>query len=243
MRPEILNEIEKLLNRAKITEAVSLTKAWLAEALPGAPEELLAACDGPLRSRLAILIRDVLSRFPTTILGFPVLLEAEMLQGSGTHSPTAILPAPSDGTRWPCKDLMFLGWAAAETKLPLKLPYRQPEPFEVDWDCPTAVVALFRTTPHVFDLDSLVLPDAWWQELFSEFQGKLRVSARLMMPYPDGLEAARVLQAAARNQMTLTSNNFLADSAWTWACNEGLAFSSKRGRDTSSTFGHTLDPR
>lgn len=241
MRPEILNELENLLNRAKISEAVVLLKDWLQSAKVGDPEQLLAACDGPLQKRLAILFRDVLSRYPTTILGFPVLLEAERDSAVSLARAKAVLPAPADNTRWPCADLLFLGWASAETQLPLNIPYRQPCPFEIEWDTPTGVVALFRTTPHVFDLDSLVLPDQWWFDLFSGFQGKLRVSARVMLPYPDGLEAARALQAAARDQMIQPSNNFLSDGVWTWACNEGLAFNGKRGRGTAATYGHTND--
>lgn len=219
---EVLNKFEDLLKQGSYSAAIAEMRIWLSKAQHGDPERLLSHCAKPLRPKIALLMRDLLSRYPTTIVGCPVLMYPTRSDESTGMVPR--LPVPAAEVRWPCKDLLFLGWANPDEQLPLQTPVRTDKALQLEWDEFSCLVALFRANPDVFDLDSIELPSMWWGELFLPFPGNIRISARLVLPYPDALEAARVLQAAARQESLPDAGYFLSDGTWTFACNEGLLF-------------------
>lgn len=219
---EVLNKFERMLKRGNFSEAVAEMRLWLSSAQPGDPEELLAQCEKPLRPKIALLLRDLLSRYPATIVGCPVLVYPTRSDESVGKQP--LLPIPGESLRWPCSDLHFLGWAQPHDQLPLSTPIRTNHGLAVEWQAFSCAIALFRSKPEVFDLETVDLPSMWWGELFLPFPGNIRISARMILPYPDALEASRVLQAAARQEPYPKPGYFLSDAGWSWACNEGLLF-------------------
>lgn len=202
-------------------------RGWLAIAEPGEPEQLLAEASAAIRPKIALLMRDLLSRYPSTIVGTPMLLFAapDFEATTTTWAPCLKLPFPAPDASRPCEDLQFLGWLPAETQLPLSLPFH-PEQYshEVPWMKPTSVVALFRSHPGLFDLDSIELPNQWWGALFRSVSANIHLTARLVLPYPDALEAARVLQACTRGEAVPSKGQFLSDSAWSLAYDEAAIF-------------------
>lgn len=200
---------------------------WLSNAEPGEPELLLDETSTTMRPKMALLMRDLLSRYPTTILGVPMLLQAapDFEDTAHTWAPALVLPTPEPGEERPCEQLEFVGWLTADSKLPLELPFDQErKDISVAWMTPTSVVALFRSSPTVFDQDTIELPDQWWGTLFRKVSANLHLTARMVLPYPDALEAARVLQAYARGETVPSNGQFLSDSWWSFACDEAAVF-------------------
>ena len=89
---------------------------------------------------------------------------------------------------------------------------------------PTSVVAVFRSHPGLFDLDSVELPNLWWGHLFGTVKANIHLSARMLLPYPDALESARIMQASARGERLPTKLHFLTDTAWKMSCDEAALF-------------------
>lgn len=221
----ILTDLLSALQKGNIYGAMTLARAWLAQAPAGAPESLLRECPKELRGRLALLLRDLLSRHPATVLGAPVLLYCRPDDTQHGQPRRIRLPFPPAELNQPCSDLHFLGWVARETLLPVPIPF-QPERhvIEVPLLEPFAAVALFRSHPEVFDLDELVLPDLWWAEVCRPLPGTIHLTTRMLLPYPDALEAARVLHASARGEPLPEAGFFLTDNAWAWATDAGALF-------------------
>lgn len=230
----ILPELVAALKKGDLGPAIALVRAWLASAKPGEPEALLADCPTELRGRVALLLRDLLSRYPATLVGAPVLLYCVPDLDADAHDclppidqvlPKRRLPFPSRQLSQPCSDLHFLGWLSLDTQLPVELPFQPAQhAVEIPQREPVAAVALFRSHPGVFDLDTLSLPDTWWAEVFLALPGQTRLSARMLLPYPDALEAARVLHASARGESLPCRGGFLSDNAWAWAGDAGALF-------------------
>jgi hypothetical protein len=210
-----------------IPRSIAALRHWLMRAEPGEPEVLLRETfEAALRPRLVLLMRDLLSRYPSTILGAPVLLLALPDSAACHRQLTQLsLPFPTLDTAQPCADLHFLGWLPMAALLPVALPFRpEHHPVEVPWFKPTAAIAVFRSQPGVFDLDSIELPSQWWGEVFRPTAGNIRLTSHVLMPYPDALEAARVLHAAANAEALPAQGPFLSDAAWHWAHSEGVRF-------------------
>lgn len=230
----ILPELIAALKNIDIRPAITLMRHWLVTAKPGDPEALLAECPAEVRGKVSLLLRDLLSRYPSTILGAPVLVYSVPEQDAEATDclppldqtlPALRLPFPPRQLSQPCSDLHFLGWVSRDAQLPLAFPFRPAEQsVELPRLEPVAAVALFRSHPGVFDLDTLCLPDTWWAEVFLALPGRTRLSARMLLPYPDALEAARLLHASARGEPLPSRGGFLSDNAWAWASDAGALF-------------------
>ncbi|KVP75080.1 hypothetical protein WJ96_04765 [Burkholderia ubonensis] len=227
MRDIVISQLESLLKKGDVRKSLEVMRGWLAIAEPGEPEQLLVETNASFRPRVALLMRDLLSRYPSTIVGAPMLLYAapDFEDKSSTWARCLQLPFPGPEAGQPCEDLHFLGWLQADTPLPIALPFH-PEKYshEVPWMKPTSVVALFRSHPGLFDLDSVELPNQWWGKLFRSVSANIHLTARLLLPYPDALEAARVLQACTRGEPVPDKGLFLTDSAWNLARDEAALF-------------------
>ncbi|WP_146187175.1 hypothetical protein [Novimethylophilus kurashikiensis] len=217
-----------------------MMRAWLASSEEGEPEALLAACPTEWRAKIALLMRDLLARYPSTVIGAPVLLyiepgnDPECLPPEGNVA-IAHLPYPTRDQNQPCAELHFIGWLPTSAKLPVRLPFN---PAHYDTAVPMnrifAAVALFRSTPEVFDLENLELPNLWWGELFRPVAGNIQLSARMLLPYPDAIEAARVLEASANASTLPTRTGFLSDNGWAWATDAGILFNEQCRRNNHS---------
>lgn len=227
MRDIVISQLESLLNSGDVRKSIEVMRGWLAVAEPGEPEALLAESSAAIRPRVALLMRDLLSRYPSTIVGAPMLLFAGPdNEESEAPSPSGLtLPYPTPEHAQPCEDLRFVGWLPATTPLPLALPFHQQRySCEVPWHKPTSVVALFRTHPGLFDLDTVELPNMWWSWLFQPVKANIHLTARMLLPYPDALEVARVMQSGTRGEPLPGKGFFLSDAAWSLACDEATLF-------------------
>ncbi|TCW80982.1 hypothetical protein C5O80_22635 [Burkholderia sp. SRS-46] len=209
-----------------IPRSVELLRNWLVTAKAGEPEALVRETRAELRPKVTLLMRDLLSGYPATMLGAPVLLLAHPDSDSCRRQMTSVsLPSPAPDIAQPCADLRFLGWLRTDTLLPVAPPFRpEHHPVVVSWFEPTAAVAVFRSHAGVFDYDSIELSNWWWAELFRPTAGNIRLASRVLLPYPDALEAARVLEASANAEAPLEQGLFLSDAAWHWAHSEGVLF-------------------
>lgn len=209
-----------------IPRSIELLRNWLVTAKAGEPEALVRETRAALRLKVTLLMRDLLSGYPATILGAPVLLLAHPDSDSCRRQMTSVsLPSPAPDTAQPCADLRFLGWLPTGTRLPVTLPFRpEHHPVAVPWFKPTAAIAVFRSHAGVFDYDSIELPNRWWAELFRHAAGNIRLASRVLLSYPDALEAARVLEAAANAEAPPERGLFLSDAGWHWAHSEGVLF-------------------
>ncbi|MGF6808425.1 hypothetical protein OKW30_003551 [Paraburkholderia sp. Clong3] len=220
----IRSEIEVALREGDIPGSMRVLQNWLVHAAEGEPEALLRGTSAGLRPKLVLLMRDLLSRFPATLLGAPLLLFAR----PDDHLPPPVrdsitLPYPTAEGSQPCAELHFVGWLPINAQLPVPTPF-QPHPVTVPWYKATAAIALFRSDPSVFDADELDLPNMWWADLFQPIEACIQLAARILLPYPDAIEAARVMQAYANAKAPPLRGHFLSDSAWHWASSEGALF-------------------
>ena len=223
---EIRVAMEIALKKGDIPGSMRILQNWLGHAAEGETEALLRDTSAALRPRLVVLMRDLLSRYPATLLGAPILLFAR----PDDHLPlpsrdTVTLPYPTPDASRPCTELHFVGWLPINAQLPICTPF-QPHRYLVraPWHQASAAVALFRSHPDVCDHDNLDLSNMWWAELFRPIDACIQLAARILLPYPDALEAARVMQAYANADAPPQRGNFLSDNAWRWASNEGALF-------------------
>lgn len=220
----LLSLVEGCLKKGNVKEGLEAVRSWLLTARPGDPKALLQQCTPSLRPKLALLLRDLLSSYPSTIVGCPVMVYP-LPDSTGRPTANLKLPFPLGEACRPCSDLHFMGWLTCEEEAPLGLPFRpERHKTELPWNEISTVVALFRSHPGVFELDNIELPPLWWGELFLNTEGNIHLSARLVLPYPDALEASRILQASARGDSLPEREYFLSDNAWSWALNEGILF-------------------
>ncbi len=222
----MLFELEGLLRAGNVSKSLEVMRNWLAAAEPGEPELMLSEAVESARPKLALLMRDLLSRYPSTIVGAPMLLYAQPdYEATGLWGGSLKLPFPEPKYAQPCSDLHFLGWLPSSTQLPVAMPFR-PEHHEVSvaWGKPTCVVALFRSHPELFDLDSIEMPNHWWGHLFQSTQANIHLTARAILPYPDALEATQVMAEYCRGNPVPNRGRFLSDTAWTMACDEAALF-------------------
>jgi hypothetical protein len=226
MKKTIEPALSAAIAAADIPRSIELLRNWLITAKAGEPEALVRETRAELRAKVVLLMRDLLSRYPATILGAPVLLLASPDSDSCRKQMAHLsLPFPDAYTAQPCADLRFLGWLPAATCFPIALPFRpEHHPAVVPWFKPAAAVAIFRSHAEVFDYDSIALPDLWWAELFRATAGNIKLASRVLLPYPDALEAARVLKAAANAEPPPEQGLFLSDATWHWAHSEGVLF-------------------
>lgn len=64
----------------------------------------------------------------------------------------------------------------------------------------------------------------WWGELFHHVEARIQLSTRMLLAYPDALEAGRVMEAFANGESTPARGHFLSDTGWSWASDEGVLF-------------------
>lgn len=216
-----------MLRTGDIRKSMEVMRNWLTVAEPGEPEQLLDETDPAVRPKAALLMRDLLSRYPATIIGVPMLLQAapDFEDTTSSWATGLALPIPEAGETRPCEELEFLGWLPADSQLPLEMPFDADRyPKQVPWMSPVGLVVLFRSKPDLFDQDKIELPDQWWCKLFRRVSANIHLTARMALPYPDALEAARVQQAFARGEPLPSKGHFLSDSAWSYACDEAAMF-------------------
>lgn len=199
MLNKFVAELEEALSKGRIKQGLDLLRDWLATAEVGEPKALLEACSSTIkRLHVASLLRDLLSRYPSTLLGCPLMLHVEPDLELDSPSPGVIqLPYPTLERSKPCEDLQFIGWLMPDTELPVQLPFRQSQhAYKLPLREPTAVVALFRTHPDIYEYETLEMPPMWWGELFHR-SGSTYLEGNMLMSYPDALDVAAAMAAGS----------------------------------------------
>jgi len=115
-------EIEDAIREKNYYGAIGLLRAWLEICEQGEPNKLLAACAPSIRMNVREMLCDVLSCYPQTILGFPLLIFGA---AKSVDDGFLTLPFPTFENANPCPGLRFLGWVPCDTSLPIRLPFLQ----------------------------------------------------------------------------------------------------------------------
>lgn len=226
----LLDQLVLTLRHGRIDQSFDLVQSWLKTARPGQLTALVNACPEQVRPRLTTLLRDVISGFPDVLFGCPILIHAAPDVELDEPAPPCLwLPSLDASEHQPCDGLRFEGWLSTDAELPVSL---LPGPFKptvpVPWRTSTSSVALFRHDHTRCAEESIDIPAEWWANLFRSTPGKVRLLGRMLLPYPDALEAARELQAAARGESLPGSGAFLRDCDW--ARDSGLTFAAECAR-------------
>lgn len=200
-----------------------LYRRWLHSTQPGDVETLIARCPRELRNNLLVLLRDLLMHFPRAIFGIPCLV-----QHSWSTPPeddffleeSIALPAAGNEVTEPVPGLRFIGWAKPGS--PLTSTGWQPALDEVSVMPGKAVgvIALFKASDEGFVYEEnasfadgeqwLRLPDFWWARLMTRIPGNLMLQTHRLMPYPEAVEAARIMcDAAGVEQFGIGRPNFV----------------------------------
>lgn len=221
---KIANKIEEALKRQDFESGIDFMRDWLSTCQPGEPGQLLQASSPPIRPNLTALMSDLMSGYPSRLLGCPVLLHCTSDRDSDSSALTSgmALPFPGPKNAKPCPDLHFIGWLPCDTQLPVHFPF-QPACYEttVDWCTPTARVALFRAHPDVMDLEGIALPSEWWAEVFIHHTlggrvGNIRIEGDILLNYPESLEVAAAMQDGARSNPKAAGGLFLHELDWAY---------------------------
>lgn len=219
-------EIEKAVIGCDFQKSIDLLRVWLRDCETGQPNQLLEVCSVTVRAQVRNLMCDLLSCYPDTMLGIPLLIFGT---AKNVDDGFLTLPFPAFEQINPCPGLHFLGWLRCDALLPVALPfYPDQYDFEVACRVPTAYVGVFRTLAHDPDVDVNAVSPLWWGDLFlnrnqsSHPIGNVRLESNLLVPYPEALEIAAAMQAGARNGSAPEYGYFHKDLQW--AYQQGFSF-------------------
>lgn len=226
-----LNAVEKLIATRQFKTTLDLMRTWLATSVSGEPEALLAQCSDTLKPKVILLLRDLLSRYPHTIVGAPSLIYLDNDLTDKEGKPASVrLPFPDPTLESPAPNLTFLGWIGVDTQLPLPIPFRpERHAIYVPSKKVAAAIALFRSTPDLFDgEDDVRLSDEWFAALFKNISGSCYMSSRIIAPYPDAIELGREMLCAALGTKQPEVNHFITEAGVQFAQSSGQLFSKCR---------------
>lgn len=200
-----------LLNN-EFHRAVVLAQTFLATASYANIAAEVAAAPVELRERLVLLFRDVLSLAPRRRFGVPVLLLLRDPDRSRVRLPSHIRP-PAEWRSYVWREACTTGEA------PFVMLSRE-------------VIVLTGTVTAAcltLDLDQEAVPeidDDWWRELMEHSAESAIVLARMVLPWPDALEAACRMLSGARGELPDPAL-FLSPAAADFAYSAGREFSAQ----------------
>jgi len=213
-------KIEGMLKSRDIAKVIGLMRVWLDGCRVGDPGRLLDACSPQMRPNVATLLRDLLTNYPKTLLGCPLLMYATENDDVAESAPGVRLPFPRPVHASPCSGLWFIGWAPAYLRPPIYLPL-SPEPRHTTlmWNQAASHVAMFSGSAEDLDMERIQIPSEWWGDLFmkgmsSQPHGNVRIEGDLLISYPDALEIAAAQQAGARGEPMPAYGHFQQNLAW-----------------------------
>lgn len=219
----IKDMLEASLLKGDIASAITLSRPWLNRAKREEVIELLSTFPAEDREKIVVLFRDMLSRYPFSLIGCPVLFFAEPEEDQANTN--LVLPLAGPDLVEPIEDLLFLGWISKDTLVPMNTPFRPELSLTpVPLSKVHCAVALFRAQHEEIDVNKIELPPQWWAELLSPLEGYLRISARLFAPLPDALDAANIMAASALEEELPSQIYFLEEPLKDWASCAGSTF-------------------
>lgn len=226
MIEKIAAEVEHNIVRNNLHGAIDLLRQWLETCEQGDPNKLLAMCTPSIRMNVRELLCDVLSCYPETILGFPLLIFGS---AKNVDDGFLTLPFPTFENAHPCQGLRFLGWIPCDSSLPIRLPFRQKNYItEVENRKSVAYVGVFRIISEEYEIDVNAVHPMWWGDLFvnspkcDKGVGNVRIEGNVLLSYPEALEVAFAMQAGAQGNSLPPTWNFHENLDW--ACQQGNDF-------------------
>ena len=231
-------EIEDAIREKNYYGAIGLLRAWLEICEQGEPNKLLAACAPSIRMNVREMLCDVLSCYPQTILGFPLLIFGA---AKSVDDGFLTLPFPTFENANPCPGLRFLGWVPCDTSLPIRLPFLQKQyRTEVKRRKPIAYIGVFRVISEEHEIDVNAVRPMWWGDLFinhpqrNEVPGNVRLEGNVLFSYPEAIEVAVAMQAGAQGNSLPPTWNFHENLDW--AYQQGLNFHKKCNVEFGSSY-------
>lgn len=217
-------EIATALRKSDLVQVLAWAQNWTRSASYDDICRLVADFPTAQRNQLKLLLSDVVTGYPQCIWGIPTLFHY-----IHAHDRCLTLPLPDYS---PDPDVTGISWLSLDIlrrKEPLRPTGENVSLMSGDMDCAVLLVTTHTPTPPD-------LKDEWWAELFELDDGaRLRLSARMVLPFVEALEAGCALLSTAR-MGTLnvdTPRLFLTDDAWTWAQDAGIEWrhALKTGRE------------
>lgn len=200
-----------------------LYRRWFNSAQPGDVETLISRCPGELRNNLLVLLRDLLMQFPRAVFGMPCLLQhsrSGALEGDLFVQDGIALPVAIGEMAEPVPGLAFIGWAKPGSALTSTCGQPVLDAVTLTPGMATGAIALFKASDEnlVYNEEAsstddgpwLSLSDFWWGRLMAGVPGSLLLQAHRLMPYPEAVEAVRVMcDVAGVEHFRLDRPNFV----------------------------------
>ncbi|NKA35763.1 hypothetical protein GO300_03822 [Ralstonia solanacearum] len=203
---QLLASLRLGLRERQFVAMYRLYRWWLNRAQPGDVETLMAQCPNALRPHLLVLLRDVLMGFPRAVFGVPCLMQhrwTDVLEAGLLPPDSIALPQATDDVADPVPGLAFMGWAHPASALTSRNGAPALDVVAVQPGRARGAIALFRASDESLVYDEhadqdeegpwLSLPDCWWGDLMAGIPGQLLLQTCRLMPYPEAVEAARIL--------------------------------------------------
>lgn len=203
---QLLTYLRMGVQKQQYAAMCRLFRRWLHGAQPGDVESLISRCPGELRNNLLVLLRDLLMHFPRAVFGIPCLVQhsfEEAIEYSLYLEDCIAFPVTGNDVMEPVPGLHFIGWAKPSS--PFTSTGRQPaiEKVSVKPGKAVGAIALFKASDESLVYDEyasiesdsqwLQLPDFWWVHLVGQLPGNLLLQTHRLMPYPEAVEAARIM--------------------------------------------------
>lgn len=209
-------DISAHLHRSKLLPVIGWLRPWALTATYGEIVDLVGQVSARERELFVTLLRDVISDYPETTWGLPVLFHHVDPGNGSLHLPLPEYAPPEPSVR----RMAWLELTTLRDKRPFGL--QSQNVFIPSGGMHCAVLLVQTAGPSQPEL-----PDSWWGEFFQiPESASLRISSRTCLPWPDAVEAACAMLSAARTGGTGvdTPRLFLADDDWAKALYSGVAW-------------------
>lgn len=218
--------LSSMLEAGNFGALVPAAQQWLLYAPQTAVPYLIESCPPEQQAKLILLLSDLLARYPQNLAACPVLLYPMQLDKTVQYNELGMgLPVTRSSLRSPAKDVNFLGWLPAQPLLARPDEYLAAQgQLRAPWYQCSAALAVFEVPESFFGLEEAHIAPQWWSDLFFPTAGAIKLTARLMLPYPQAQEAARIMLDCATEKNPDMKSWFLPDPAKSWALQEGLLF-------------------
>jgi len=237
MKTDFVAALAELLLQNRIQAAIDALLPWLREhgSSVGAIADLLAACPAIASQRLIVLLADILTGYPRSTVGAPVLIFAT--PENRRRSPSKLLlPCQDTDAPQPGKGLKFLGWASAKTIVPEVWLQSPKHPVSIEMGQICAAVAVFESHQAPDEPLPAIGPE-WWGHLFLQTGCCVSMTAaEPLLPYPSAVEAAQIMLDASRKiasskhlELCYALPRFLGTAGQLRAIREGVTFGQSVG--------------
>lgn len=201
-------EISTRLRKCDLIPVIQWAREWTQTASYGDITQIFRSMPLLDRDRLVLILRDVLTHYPETTHGFPVLLAI-----SDPQNRSLLLPLPEHAP--PDPTITKMAWVGLNTLREGR--FGQPaQNLRIPAGGMHCAVLLTTTAGPAMP----TLTDEWWSELMEVAPGAcLRMSSRICAPWPDAVEAAAAMLSAAATGGTQfdTPRLFLDEASWAFA--------------------------